>query len=45
MNNEERGKIKPPNLYLYLNLIPYGSKLRQDSKTDETDYPDLNGLF
>jgi hypothetical protein len=23
MNNEKSGKIRPPNLYLYLNLIPY----------------------
>jgi hypothetical protein len=25
--------------------FPCRSKLRQDSKTDETDHPDLNGLF
>jgi hypothetical protein len=29
---------------LILSNFPCGSKLRQDSKTDETDHPDLNGF-
>ncbi|MEY3238605.1 MAG: hypothetical protein RIR11_43 [Bacteroidota bacterium] len=35
MNNEKWGKIRPPNLYLYLNLIPIALRCLYLSETEQ----------